>query len=151
MLRSSLGVLSTYVTLRGVSDFRAELAWGLGRSGRVDEGIDAIENVIVFAEDINDGWIHPELLRIKGELLRLRGTHEAPRVESCFRQALKEAHQQGALSWELRAATSLAGLLREQGRGVDAIAILQPVYDRFTEGFDTADLTSARALLDSLG
>ncbi len=150
MLRWDREITGNRLTLRGISDLRAELAWGLGRSGRVDEGIDAIEAVIVFAEDINDGWIHPELLRIKGELLRLRGAAENLHAEACFRQALKEAREQGALSWELRVATSLAGLLREQGRTADATAILQPVYDRFTEGFDTADLKSARALLDGL-
>ncbi len=150
MLRSALGVLGTYVTLRGVSDFRAELAWGLGCSGRVDEGIDAIEDVILFAEDINDGWIHPELLRIKGELLRLKDTDQDSRAESCFREALEEANDQGALSWELRAATSLARLLRDQGRAPEAAAAVRAVYDRFTEGLETLDLRSARTLLDSL-
>jgi predicted ATPase len=58
--------------------------------------------------------------------------------------------RQGALSWELRAAMSLARLLRDQGRSADALALLQPVYDRFTEGFDTADLQAAKALIDAL-
>jgi hypothetical protein len=62
-----------------------------------------------------------------------------------FRQAVDWAGQQGALSWELRAATSLAHLLRNQSRLADAIAYLQPIYDRFTEGFDTADLIVDRA------
>jgi predicted ATPase len=60
------------------------------------------------------------------------------------------AREQGALFWELRVALSLARLLRDQGRSADAVEILQPVYDRFTEGFATADLRSARALLDAL-
>jgi predicted ATPase len=55
------------------------------------------------------------------------------------------------LSWELRAAASLARLLRDQDRSAEALTILQPVYERFTEGFDTADLKSAKALLDALG
>jgi predicted ATPase len=70
--------------------------------------------------------------------------------EDLFRQALDSAHQNGALSWELRAATSLARLLHRQGRAADAIACLQPVYDRFTEGFRTADLIAAKQLLDEL-
>ena len=74
----------------------------------------------------------------------------AAAAEDHFRQALDWACRQGALSWELRAATSLARLLRGQGRPADATALLQPVYDRFTEGFDTADLKTAKALLDSL-
>ncbi|HUB43968.1 MAG TPA: hypothetical protein VMB73_03195, partial [Acetobacteraceae bacterium] len=68
-------------------------------------------------------------------------------AEERFRQALDRARQQGALSWELRAATSLARLLRDQGRSADAKALLQPVYDRFSEGFQTADLKTARELL----
>ena len=60
------------------------------------------------------------------------------------------AREQGALFWELRIAISLARLLRGQGRSADAVGILQPVYDRFTEGFDTADLREARSLLEEL-
>jgi predicted ATPase len=71
-------------------------------------------------------------------------------AEDHFRQALDWARRQGALSWELRAATSLARLLRDQGRSADALALLQPVYDRFTEGFGTANLKTAKALLDTL-
>ena len=72
----------------------------------------------------------------------------AAAAEDHFRQALDWARRQVALSLELRAATSLARLLRDQGRPADARAVLQPVYGRFTEGFDTADLKDAKALLD---
>jgi len=72
-------------------------------------------------------------------------------AEYLFRQALDGACRQEALSWELRAATSLARLLRNQGRPAAAIACLQPIYDRFTEGFDTADLIAAKQLLDESG
>ena len=97
------------------------------------------------------GWFTPELLRLKGELLLLQSTPAAAETaEDLFRQALDEARRQEALSWELRAATSLARLLRNQGRPADAIACLQPVYDRFTEGFGTADLIAAKQLLDEL-
>jgi predicted ATPase len=61
------------------------------------------------------------------------------------------ARRQGALSWELRSATSLARLLRDQGRSAEALALLQPVYDGFTEGFGTADLITAKQLLGELG
>ena len=71
-------------------------------------------------------------------------------AEEQFRQALDWARRQGALTWELRAATSFARLLHEQGQPEDARALLQPVYDRFKEGFETADLRTARALLDSV-
>ena len=95
----------------------------------------------------------PELLRVKGELLRLDG---APGAEDsaagCFLQALQLAGTQGALAWELRvAATSLAMLHRAQNRSTEAIACLQPIYDRFAEGFGTTDLIAAKQLLDVLG
>ena len=103
------------------------------------------------SSDSEAGWLTPELLRLKGELLL---SQSAPAVaetpEALFRQALDEARQQGALSWELRAATSLARLLRDQGRHADAIACLRPIYDRFSEGFGTADLIAAKQLLDDL-
>jgi predicted ATPase len=91
------------------------------------------------------------LLRVKGALILLQGSPgAAAAAEGHFRQALNLARRQGALSWELRAATNLARLLSDQGRSVDAIALLQPVYDQFTEGFDTADLKAAKALLNAL-
>jgi predicted ATPase len=90
-------------------------------------------------------------LSVEGELLLLQGTlGAADAAESHFRQALDWARRQGGLSWELRAVTSLARLWHDQGRLIDATALLQPVYDRFTEGFATADLKSAKALLDDL-
>jgi predicted ATPase len=77
-------------------------------------------------------------------------TGAAAAAEGLFRQALDWARRQGASSWELRAATSLARLLLSQRRSAHAMAVLQPVYDRFTEGFDTADLIAAKQLLDEL-
>ena len=71
-------------------------------------------------------------------------------AEDLFRQALDMARRQDALSFELRSAMSLARLLRHEGRHADAIVCLQPVYDRFTEGFGTADLIAAKRLLDEL-
>jgi predicted ATPase len=92
-----------------------------------------------------------ELVRVKGELLLLQGAPgAAAAAEDHFRQALDWARRQGALSWELRAATSLARLLRDQGHSADARALLKPVFEGFTEGYDTADLKAARALLDAL-
>ena len=79
---------------------------------------------------------------------RMIGRDEA--VEDMFRQALDWAREHGSLSWELRAATSLARVLRDQDRPADAAACLQPIYDHFTEGFGTADLIAAKQLLDEL-
>jgi predicted ATPase len=91
------------------------------------------------------------LLRIKGELLLLQGAPgAAATAEDHFRQALDWARRQGALSWELRGATSLARLRRDQYRSTEAIALLAPIYNLFTEGFETANLKTAKALIDSL-
>jgi predicted ATPase/DNA-binding winged helix-turn-helix (wHTH) protein len=95
-------------------------------------------------------WNTPELLRVDA-LLYLR--HDVPgaltAAETKLHRAMEIAREQGALSWELRAATSFARILRDRGQLADAVAILQPVYDRFTEGFGTVDLITAKALLDS--
>jgi predicted ATPase len=71
-------------------------------------------------------------------------------AEACFQQALALARRQQAKSWELRAAISLGRLWRQQGKRQEACALLAPIYDWFTEGFDTADLQEARALLEAL-
>jgi predicted ATPase len=123
----------------------------LGRAGQIDEGLAAVEEAILRSERTEERWLIAELLRIKGELLLLqRAPGAAEAAEGHFQQALDGARQQGALSWELRAATSLARLLSDEGRSADAIALLQPVYDQFTEGLDTADLRVAKALLNAL-
>jgi predicted ATPase/DNA-binding winged helix-turn-helix (wHTH) protein len=126
-----------------------ELAEALTQAGRVAEGLAVVEAGFELPER---GWRTLELLRLKGELLLLQsnpGVAEA--AEDLFRQALDGAQHQETLSCELRAATSLARLLRDQGRSADAIACLQPIYDRFTEGFATADLIAAKQLLDEPG
>ena len=92
-----------------------------------------------------------DLLRVKGELLLLEGAPEAAAAaEDHYQQGLDWARRQGTLSWELRCATSLARLWRDQARSEEARALLAPVYDRFTEGFETADLKAAKALIDGL-
>ena len=92
-------------------------------------------------------WFLAELNRLKGQLL-LQGRPEA--AEELYCKALDVAQEQEAKLWELRAAASLARLLRDQGRGGEARDLLAPVYGWFTEGFDTPDLKEAKALLDAL-
>jgi len=126
--------------------FLSELVEALAHAGRVAEGFAVLEARIAQSEA---GFYAPELLRLKGELFLLQGAPAAAETaEDLFRQALDEARQQKSLSWELRAATSLARLLRHHGRHADAINCLQPIYNRFTEGFDTADLIAAKHLLN---
>jgi predicted ATPase/DNA-binding winged helix-turn-helix (wHTH) protein len=131
--------------------FLGELAACLGSAGEIAAGLETVDEAIARCEARDERWYMAELLRIKGELLLLQGSPgAAAATEDHLRQALDWARRQGALSWELRACASLARLLRDQGRAAAATALLQPVYDRFTEGFDTADLKAAKALLDAL-
>jgi predicted ATPase len=123
----------------------------LGQAGQIADGLAAIEEALAWTERTEGRWVIAELLRIKGELLLLQVEDGAgAAAEDRFRQALDWAGRQGALSWELRAATSLARLLHDQGRPAEGMALLQPVCDRFTEGFDTTDLKAAKALLEAL-
>ena len=109
------------------------------------------EQAIERAERTKACWLLSESLRIRGELLFLQAAPgAAAAAEQLFQQALDWARRQDAVSWELRAATSLARLRHDQGRPEEAMALLRPVYNRFTEGFGTADLKAAKALLDTL-
>lgn len=126
-----------------------QLAKALGESGRITEGLAIIDTGI---EQTEPSLYTPELFRLKGELSLLQGVSGAAELaERCFRNALDVSRKQGTLSWELRAATSLARLLCRHGRVAEAITCLHPTYDRFTEGFGTVDLIAAKQLLNDLG
>jgi predicted ATPase len=128
-----------------------DMAEGLGKAGQIADALDAIDDAIARAERTEELWQFPELLRVKGELILLQGAApQTAAAEDYFQRARDWAHRQAALSWELRAAMSLARLLRDQRRSTEALELLQPVCDQFTEGFETADLKGAKALLDSL-
>jgi predicted ATPase len=130
--------------------FIAELPKALGCAGQTAEGLVTVKEAIARAERTAEGWIFAELLRVKGELLLQQAMRASSEAEECFQHAGEIAHEHGALAWELRSATSLARLWYGQSRRSEALALLQPVYDRFTEGFDTADLKAAKVLLDTL-
>jgi predicted ATPase/DNA-binding winged helix-turn-helix (wHTH) protein len=134
-------------------EFKAALALALAGTGRLDEALIAVDEAMAADHEGADGhgWYAPELLRIKGEvLLRQAADQSAPGAEDCFSQAARMAREQGALFWELRVALSVARLRVSQGRHREARAPLASVYDRFTEGFATADLQAARTLLEGL-
>ena len=95
-------------------------------------------------------WWQAEIHRLKGELLLSRSVKNRAEAEACFNQAIEVARRLSTKSLELRAAMSLARLWRGQGRSGEAQEQLAPVYDRFTEGFETADLKEAKALLEEL-
>src|SRR6202011_1076898 len=118
--------------------FLGELAEALGRLGDVPRGLAAIDRALDRTERTEGRWYVAELLRIRGELLLLEGAPgAAAAAEGHFREALDWAHRQGALSWELRTASSLARLWRDQHRVEEARALLGTVYGGFTEGFAT--------------
>jgi predicted ATPase len=122
------------------------MADALARSGRIPEGRAAVERAIAWNHP-DSVWLLPELRRLESELLLL--PHAPTAAEQRLREALALARQQGAYSWQLRAATSLARLLRDRHRPIEAKDILQPIYSWFTKGYPTTDLKAARALLDA--
>jgi predicted ATPase len=107
-----------------------------------------LDDALRIVEKTGERWFAAELYRHKGQLLLGQGHTEA--AEELYRKALSIAEEQGAKLWELRAAASLARLRRDQGSPAEARDLLAPVYSWFTEGFDTADLKEAKALLDEL-
>jgi predicted ATPase len=128
----------------------ASMAEALGRDGKAAEGLSIIDEALARSDSNEERWCVAELLRIKGELiLRESAPQAATAAEEHFLRSLDWARRQGALSWELRTSTSLARLQQDQGRSAEARSLLQPVYDRFSEGFETADLKTAKAYLDS--
>jgi len=128
--------------------FTSDLAIGLARARRPDEADAAINGAMACGEPTRRHFYLPEMMRIKGEFLA-SGSHWSD-AETWFARSLDVAREQSALAWELRTATSLAHLWARQDRSDEAQRLLRSVYDRFTEGFDTLDLRTAKRLLDKL-
>lgn len=128
--------------------FLGDLAEVLAALGNPDAGLVAIDEVLARDERNGGTWLLPEALRIKGEILLLSHRADVVTAEQHFLRSLDLARRQGAVSWELRSAMSLARLQHAQRRAHDAYDLLQSAYARFTEGFAAADLQSARRLLD---
>jgi predicted ATPase/DNA-binding winged helix-turn-helix (wHTH) protein len=134
-------------------EFKGALATGLAGLGRREEALGILQDAEARAHDDGNArlWYHPELLRVRGEILLQRAAEESLlEAEDCFNQAAELAREHGALFWELRIALSLARLRVSQGRSHEASASLASVYNRFTEGFATADLQAAQRLLGEL-
>jgi predicted ATPase len=135
------------------AEFKGALALAFAGTGRLDEALIALDDAMTTDRAGTDGhgWYAPELLRIKGEVLLQQAADQSTlAAEDCFNQAAQMAREQGALFWELRVALSIARLRVSQGRHHEARAPLASVYDRFTEGFATADLQAAHTLLEGL-
>ena len=145
--------ITAYRTMGGnniVLLFLPHLARAHAELGQFEEALRCIGETTTAAETTKEKWCEAEVHRVAGEIALMSPEPDATKAQAYFERALEVARAQQAKSWELRAATSLARLWREQGRQQDAHDLLAPVYGWFTEGFDTLDLKEAKALLDTL-
>jgi DNA-binding winged helix-turn-helix (wHTH) protein/predicted ATPase len=158
-MRQGLAAMQTTGAELNRAYFLAQLAEAHARAGEPNAGLDAVTEAFELVERGGERWWEAELHRLRGELLwgstdrNDRAQSHTPRAseaEGCLQQALTIARQQQVRALELRAAVSLGRLWRSQGRGAKARQLLIEVYNWFTEGFDTADLQAAKALLDEL-
>jgi predicted ATPase len=118
--------------------------------GKIDDAWRCIADATTAIEMTKQRWCEAEVNRVAGEIKLMSPERDATKAQEYFERALAVARQQQAKSWELRAAMSVARLWRDQGKRNEARDLLTPVYNRFTEGFDTCDLQQAKALLGEL-
>jgi len=148
---------------RGLADYGATgaLMWSpyflgllaevLGRAGRVEDGLKAVDDALSLVERTGVRWIEADLHRLRGEQLSVGPEPRMLEAEACFRRALAVAGEQGALVWELRAATGLARSLWDQGgRRREVRDLVASVYGRFIEGFDAPDLRDVKVVMEEL-
>ena len=122
------------------------------KAGEVTQGLATVDETRAHCKTRDEGWYVAELLRIKGELLlKDAGDRSTPTAEDCVREALEVAREQRAMFWELRTATSLARLWRDQKRVMEARELLAKVCAFFTEGFGTVGLKEAKKLVRATG
>jgi predicted ATPase/DNA-binding winged helix-turn-helix (wHTH) protein len=150
LLRDALEVLHAEQHNILATVFESALAEGLRKTGQFDEALITINGAIARAESCGGTFDMAELLRIKGQILAAMPRSDQTSAADCLMQSLAVAREQSALAWELRSATALARLRSENGQRDQARDTLAPVYDRFTEGFETADLRTARRLIHDL-
>jgi predicted ATPase len=130
--------------------YLALLAEAYGAIEQPEAGLTALAEALTLTDTTDERWSEPELYRLQGVLLLQQASDHQAEAEVCFQHALESARNQQAKSFELRTATSLARLWQQQGKRQEAHDLLAPVYYWFTEGFDTADLKDAKALLEEL-
>ena len=130
--------------------YLARLALGAAAVGRDDDARELVERALTMCQQTSQGWCDAELWRIRGELCLRREPPDEAQARLNFEKALELAREQGARLWELRAALGMARWWARRGEGATALNLLGPIYDGFTEGFDTRDLVDARTLLREL-
>ena len=126
------------------------LAWAYAELGQFDEAWRCMSEALASVETTGERWLEAEIHRVAGEIALASPKRDAAGAAAYFERALAIARAQQAKSWELRAATSLARLWREEHKRQQAHELLAPIYGWFSEGFDTLDLKQAKALLDEL-
>jgi predicted ATPase len=149
-MQEGLAAVRATGTAAGMPGYLASLIEAYGQMGQVDEGMHLLAEALTLVDTTGERQMEAELHRLHGELLLRQAVPEAPAAAACFQQALAVARHQQARWWELRAAMSLARLWQRQGKRAEARELLAEIYGWFTEGFDTADLQEARALLENL-
>ena len=149
-LTHAVGVWQEKGALLAQPYFLALRAEAYARAGCVQEGLEDIRQAFAIVHTTGERWYEAELYRLRGELLLAQPNTQDGETERDFQHARVLARQQHAKSLELRAATSLARLWQQQGKNEPARTMLAEIYEWFTEGFDTPDLSRAKALLDAL-
>jgi len=149
--KQAIGSLRAKGVMLAMTGFLASLGEVLWMAGRCAEGIAIIAESLALVEHMGEHYWEAEIWRIKGELL-LKAAADNAQAEaaSCYCRAIEIARRQSAKTFELRATMSLARLWQQQGKTAQAQRILAEIYGWFTEGFDTADLQEAKALLEAL-
>ncbi len=130
--------------------FLSYLAKAYAELRQLDDAWRSIDEAMTAVQATKEILCEAEVHRVAGEIALLSPERDVAKAEACFERALTVARQQQAKSWELRAATSLAQLWRDQGKVQQARELLVPIYGWFTEGFDTRDLKEARTFLDAI-
>jgi predicted ATPase/class 3 adenylate cyclase len=149
-MRQGLAAYRATGSVSGMSGHLAQLVETHGQVGQVEEGMHLLEEALAMVDTSGERHTEAELHRLHGELRRRQAVPDAPQAEACFHRALDVGRRQQAKWWELRAAMSLAQLWQQQGKRSEARDLLGPIYGWFSEGFDTADLQEAKALLEAL-
>ncbi len=150
LLQNALAKLHAARYDRFTTRFHIMLARGLAASGRSAEAMTLIDETLRLIETKEDTTYLPELLRLKGSILLAMPKSRTKDAEKCLMQSLQLSRVHGSRAWELRTATDLAALWAGQKRAREALALLQPVFEQFTEGAETADLQAAERLLKGL-
>jgi predicted ATPase len=150
-LRASLAKLHSVRYELLTTEFAISLIQGLTATKAFAEALALVDETMQQIEKRGDAAYMPELMRVKADLLCSMPQRDIDGAEACLTQSLELSRRQGASAWELRTAVSLAGLLADRGYPERAQALLRPVFEQFTEGFDFADQVAAKELLLKLG